>query len=391
MDNLKEVIGGIDSIEGDTRDIMTVHGGFTIDSNKKLKMIENNIVVGTTSKQFVKNKIIEWESFKNIYYVNGKLDPKHYTKLLEVLNYIFPFPLYTTDDNEIQALISKLYNAQPYELFNSLTKLINIHGTFSASVRHLFMSYKIYLENLIEIFVILREEYLAKYDLADNEINDFNGLLDRWNDIDTKNSVNTSSPILFFNFPPKKIKLDATIPKIHWKIKNNKHDLKNKNHISEINGHIQKFLDDIKKTNFNYIGFCPHVAIHRLLLLLKFPTMNLLNAIYKLDNESHKKYVKINISCGLTVKKIKNLSPQIKKMMEMNDTIKLTRTHVNCKNFTQKDSIKIRITRFEKLLYKFIKLYKDILPYLVKKEKFIAEISHDINTISKDIQHLAIP
>ena len=380
-DRLREVLGGIDDVDSDRKKTMTTFGGFVVGSDKKFKLVENEVSIGNMTKHFVKNKIIEWESFKDTYYVDSKLPPKHYSKFLEILNYILPLPIYTENEDEILFLMTNIYNAKPEELANALVKTINVHGIFKLSIRHLFMSYKLYLENIIEIYVGLREEYIAKHELHNNEINDFKDLLVRWNDIDIKNSIDTSSPILFFNFPPSGVEMEESIPKLHWEIKG-LHQGKE--------GHIQQFLSDIAKTKFYYAGFCPHVAVKRMMLLLLFPTHNLLKALHEIGSELHpKKYDRLNCECNAIVKKINKLKGDVAAMVKSGDEIHIKRKQMEAKKkFTKKDSTEDKILYFEKYVQAFIELYKGLMTHLIKKEKMVSELSCNINIIAKKIQNI---
>ena len=104
---LSELFGGFDTLAGKSK-TLTVSGGFT----KNNKHVEHNVVIGDITKNFVKNKMIEWDTFKSTYYNNGKLDQKHYANFLNTMNDIFPLPIYTTNENELLFLVSNIYKAK---------------------------------------------------------------------------------------------------------------------------------------------------------------------------------------------------------------------------------------------------------------------------------------
>lgn len=377
---LKEVIGGVYNVGGNTQQTMWVSGGFTYGLSKKLNHIENQVIIGNIAKNFVKDKILTWETFKNIYYEKRLLDPIYYEKFIDVLNNIFPLPIYTNDDNELLFLVSQIYKANDDEIINALIKMVNIHESFKNAIRYLFMSYKMYLENLIELCVNLREEYIAKENLTENVVNNFENLIQIWNKIDIDNNIDTSSPILFFNFP-KHVKMEETIPKIRWDIKGAK---------ININKLVEKFLKQININDFQYPGYCPHVAVKRLLQLLKFPTGELLDIIYMLSVElKHNKYLKLKFSCDGIIKAIHNIKPDIPKITQNTMKQKFKRKKMpGMSKFPSKYTISNKIKLFESYVDVFIELYKTMIPYLVKKEKFISDVSIKINLISKDIQNI---
>ena len=184
---LSELFGGFDALAGKSK-TLTVSGGFT----KNNKHVEHNVVIGDITKNFVKNKMIEWDTFKSTYYNNGKLDQKHYANFLNTMNYIFPLPIYTTNENELLFLVSNIYKANPIEIVNALMKSVNIFISLKSAIQHIFMIYKVYIEKMVEIYINLRNQYIDKFKLSKtNETNEFNELSTRWNIIDAENSVDT--------------------------------------------------------------------------------------------------------------------------------------------------------------------------------------------------------
>ena len=152
---INKIGGVIDTISGGSK-FLTVSGGFT----KKLKHKEHKIVIGNATKNFINNRMLEWDSFKSTFYVNGKLDPEYYDKFLNALNSIFIMPFFTINENDILYFINNIYKAKPSEIFNGLQKTIPINNTIKSAIRHLFMIYKIYIEKTIELYISLRSKYI---------------------------------------------------------------------------------------------------------------------------------------------------------------------------------------------------------------------------------------
>lgn len=376
-DTVDSILGGINKIPSNVS-TLRVSGGFMINS----KHIEHNILIGNLIKTFIKNKFLEWDSFKDTYYVNKKLPIKDYNNFLCVLNDIFPLPVYTVDENELLFLIKNIYMAKPNELMAGFTKMTPIYKPLNSAIRHLFMAYKIYLEKIIEIFVQLRQDHISTNKLKGNP-NDFSKLLDRWNAIDIENKVNTSSLILFFNFPPTSMKLEDTVPSINW------YDGASKN--TPFNKSISKFLTKATQLKFNYLGFCPHAAIHRFKLLLQFPVKELLDAIKVLDLS--RKYSDINSKCNKLTTKIVALQKKSSNLKSnIVSTIKLDNRVISKKidldKFSKSMSVGAKIDIFEIYIDKFLKLYKNITPYLIKKEFVINKLSTGINIVARELQTL---
>ena len=107
----RELFGGFDILAGESK-TLNVSGGFT----RNNKHVEHSIVIGDITKNFVKNKMIEWDTFKSTYYKNGKIDEKFYGQFLNTINDIYPLPVYTTNENELLFLVSTIYKAKPKKL-----------------------------------------------------------------------------------------------------------------------------------------------------------------------------------------------------------------------------------------------------------------------------------
>jgi hypothetical protein len=402
--NLSEILGGIDSTDPtNTTNVISIVGGY----NKYLNPYESKMVVGDTIKSFVKNIIIDWDSFKNTYYVNKLLENKYYNKLLETMNNLFPLPFSTNNDTDMLYMIYTIYTSPSHKICNSIEKHVNLLDPFKKTMKYLFMIWKLYIEKLIELFVNLREKFISMNDLSKNIStpnkleyvrNDFNKLVNKWSDIDEENNIDTSSVILFFNFPPKSINLEKTIPKIHWNIKNPKDEVKetspliNSTVVAALDKKINKFLNAIKKSEFEYLGFCPHIVIKRFKVLLLFPTGDLLDIISDLNQILKNK----SNPSDLCQQIYKQSIPVIKKFNEVSNDICKLKPICNIKlkkeklcsvdKFPNKTYLKIKC--YEKYINAYINLYKQLLPHLTKKENLICKISVIINVISNDIQKI---
>jgi hypothetical protein len=375
---LHEILGGIDMSIDDNTTTIEIIGGF----NKYLEPQKNTMVVGNITKTFVKNKITEWKTFQDVYYKDGELELKYYDKFMDVMNIIFPLPVSTESDKDLVYMIYTIYNSNTAQIINGIEKFLNLIDPFKLTMRELFMEWKMYLEKLIEIFVELREQYIdtkLKTSEFKNTENNFSALVERWSEIDTENKIDTSSPILFFNFPPSAINLEKTIPKIEWHIKGAP---------DKITNTIDTFLSAVKKVKFEYIGFCPHLLITRFKLLLNFPVAELLNIIKILNTTKDfdiKQHEKIKQSEKI-INEINLLKNQI--------NLKLTTKNFNIKrhkvgkisDFPKNPNDKVKF--YEKYIDAYLDLYQRLIPIFVKKEKDICEISVKINLISKDISVL---
>jgi hypothetical protein len=358
-----EILGGVDTNNKDISNRINIVGGY----DKYTKPVNTEMRIGDLSKMFVKVKITEWDSFKKNYFINNKLPDKYYDNFIERLNIIFTLPYNIDNDADLLYMVSEIYNAPAEQIYNVIESRLNFLESYKKSIHHLFMSLKVFIESLIELFVQIREEYIETHKMSDNKSNNFKDLLERWYNIDTGNNINTSSLILFFSFHPQKISFEKSIPKIHWNIKGNSVDKK-----------INDFLKKIKNAKFEYIGYCPHVFMERFNILLKFPIDDLidiintlqpnkalLNQVNIINSKIQKTNIKVSHGCCNNIKKEK---------------------------FTYKaptsNAEKIKV--FSKYAELYIDLYEKMLPHLIKKEKYINDISKKNNDISNDIISIKI-
>ena len=356
-------IGGIGNTNSNTT--INIVGGF----DSKLQISEQKLVIGSQSKHFVKSKIIEWETFKDTYFSNSKLNIQYYNKLIEEINTIIPFPTYTDKPDELARILKDIYHAKPHLIINGISKHLNMFNPIELTIRHFFMSWKVYIEKQIELFVHLRNTYIKAKKI--NKSNDFSKLVDHWNRVDTENNLQTSSVIILFNFPGG-VSIEKTVPKIEWNIKDD-----------PINKDINKFLALITKRKFGYVGFCHFKPIKRLLLLLNFPLQALCEINKKLDNGNQFNNIYILPKPGLS---------QIQCMKTKLNKLNCTKFKEN--KFPNAPTLKIYTDRnknmefFIKYIENYIQMYKILLPNLVKKEELINDLSISINLYANDIQNL---
>ena len=211
--------------------------------------------------------------------------------------------------------------------------------------------------------------------------NNFKEMSTRWNIIDTENRIDTSSPILFFNFPPATINLEKSIPIIEWQINSKNGDHK------KINLLVNEFLKEIKTRNFEYVGYCPMAVSYRFQLLLKFPVNHLIHMIDALRQYNHKP-INSKKHCDFNSNIVKKINALTKKIKDINESIpaiiniKYIKV-ANIQKFPNDMTIPQKVNCFEQYIKAFLQLYKDLIPYIIKKEKSINTL--DINKIQNKV------
>jgi hypothetical protein len=358
-------IGGVGNIQSCTT--INIVGGF----DSKLQLYEQKMVIGSQSKYFVKSKIIEWEAFKYTYFINNKLNIEYYNKLIEEINTIVPFHTYTDNPEDLARILEDIYNAKTHLIINGISKHLNLFNPIELTIKHFFMTWKVYIEKQIELFVYLRNKYIESKKLT-GSLNDFSKLVNHWNIIDDKNGLQSSSVILLLSFPGVGVTIEKTIPKIDWNIKED-----------PINKDINKFLALIANRNFGYVGFCHYKPIARLILLLKFPLQALCEINKKLDIDNQ--FNDVYISQKHEITQIQHMEIKLNKLNCANFKELVFPKNPALKTYTDQNKTMKYFIKYAEI---YIQIYKMLLPNLVKKETLINDLSICINLLANDIQHL---
>ena len=345
---------------------LTVVGGFT----KTTLPLENKIVVGINTTNYFYRKKIDWESFIKIY-KKEIYEKEKYNDFLNAINKALPMPLHTNDEKQLVYMIETLYNSDCDKIFYSILKNLKFIDLIKQTMQHLFMIWKTYIETLIELYVNLRNDYIIKNNL-DDEQNDFSKMLEKWIAIDLTQKIDTSSLILFFNFPPDNVIIEDSVPKIKWGINDDK-----------IKKLIKLFNDAITNNKFQYKGYCNKVIIERWDYILKFPINQLINLIDFLEDPKDKKIININ----------NMLSKKIQKCVDDINIIKNKK--INIKKFKKEDlpiftKSKMPIDYFISIVKLYFTIYDNLIPTLIEKENDIVNISLNINKIAQSISSIVL-
>lgn len=238
-------------------------GGLEQDKNKELitMNIDDTIyVISDKFRSMLQDLIIDWGTFLEIYHENVEYCDlfDQVTKLLNI------------KDNEniresLLPIIKEIYELPAEAQLSCMIKQFIIYEPLSISIHSLFSAIKYHYEIIVKKFIECRNKYIIDHKLK-APLNNWNELLDSWNESNSKNNLESSSVILLFLHPPKGLDND-----LHIKVPGNK--------FTELN---QKLLKGIKE--FTYPGFCPKVPHQRLVKLLKFPINEFIDILKTLDS-----------------------------------------------------------------------------------------------------------
>lgn len=152
-------------------------------------------------------------------------------------------------------------------------------------------------------------------------------------------------------------------------------------------------MSELKSNKFYYCGFCPYIPLERLELLSKFPIDTLIKMI-KLLNISNNKSKTKDQPVIIHINIINQIEQNIKHLNQLNnDIVKINNIHIS--KLTKHKITKHKpinkdeyIAVFEKYIYAYLDLYKQVAPTFIEKENLINNLMTKINTISKNISNL---
>ncbi len=250
---LYNIIGGLEPNDTDKEEILEINN---------IKYLVNN-----KFKSLLRNNIIDWGSFLEIYN-----DTNDYCELFDQAVKILDLDINKHQSENVEEnilpILEKMYNSTPEHQLMCMVKQFFTYESLSYSIQNCFNIFKNHFENIVELFIESRNDYIEKHNLRDSK-NDWKKLLKHWNRKNDKLSLNSSSVILLFLNPPKELDLKSNI---NYEIKNNPTISKAINNLYE------------KIENFYYPGFCPKVPHIRLNNLLTFPLDDFVNVIKLFDN-----------------------------------------------------------------------------------------------------------
>jgi hypothetical protein len=271
-------------------------------------------------------------------------------------------------------LVKKIYHLPASAHLSCMMKQFMIYEPVSIAVHGLFTLFKHHYESIVEKFIIARNKYLSINDISNAQTNDWNTLLQEWNDANEKYALESSSVILLFINPPKHIKSN-----IHYKVPG-------------MEDQIQKLKLAIKQ--FNYPGFCPKAPYQRLLKLLTFPINEFVNCIKALDATVH--FPKYNIIekqmatlLSIDTKK-PDIPDNIKRESPPKELVAASKKegHDAIPSILEIQNIKpsAKLQLIQWYVTQILSLRKQLLPYGKLYEEYFIDIAKKINKVTELIK-----
>ena len=335
------------------------------DRHEVLRIDDVDYLLTDKFKSQLRNMILDWGTFLEIYHNNITYENmfSQVTKLLNIKN---------TDSisDTLLPLVKKVYHLPIDAHLSCMMKQFMIYEPVSHAIYYLFTIIKLHFEQIVEKFIITRNNYILTNKIRANA-NDWQELQMEWNKINDERSLESSSVILLFLNPPKGIK-----SRIHYKIPGKEEEM-NK---------LKRAIN-----MFKYEGFCPKVPHERLAKLLLFPLNAFVSAIKALDSSAKfPNYNKIEHHMEGILKN------KIKKPIAKDDFIRLAPpkellSSIKIRDHTHSADREKKIADAKLLLIKWyvdkiMEMRKTLLPYGTQYEDYYIALAKTINNIANDVK-----
>lgn len=334
----------------------------TNDESYEIFKIDNTkYVFSDKFKAMLRDKLIDWGTFLEIYGENVEYDIlfNEINKLLDI------------NDNEnlknvMLPMIQKIYNLPEKIHVSLMIKQFNIYEPLSIAIYSIFNTFKCHFEYVVHLFIEERNKYIENNSIK-VKLNNWKDLLSYWSEVQSANDIDTSSVILLFLNPPNEFS-----SKIHYKLS------------AEFEKDVANLKEAISK--FHYAGFCPKVPIKRLAKLLEFPLKDFINIIKKINPEVElPDYTEIENNMRNMLKNINDypiITDSIPRKIPpenlTDDNKNLSDTELQKKKL---NLIKWYVTSTLELRKKLLESGKKLEKYYINVAKLIVDINNNIKAL----------
>jgi hypothetical protein len=212
-------IGGLESTPEDSSVVLDVDG--------------KKYVFGEKFKAMLRDSLIDWGTFLEIYNKNTP-DDVAFEQICRLLN--------VRDNQNVKdimlPIIKKIY-ALPSEMhLISMMRQFMIYEPVSIVIYSLFTSLKIHFEDIVRLFVEVRNEFIDRMKL-DGYKNNWDKLLEEWRELDVNYELGSSSVVLLFLNPPNDLRSG-----IHWRVEKIAGEEEDHDEIYELIGRKERVSED---------------------------------------------------------------------------------------------------------------------------------------------------
>lgn len=311
-------------------------------------------------KSQLRNMILDWGTFLEVYHDNITYSDmfNQVTKLLDI------------KDNEnirdmLLPIVKKIYHLPISAHLSNMMRQFMIYEPVSHAIYYLFTIIKRHFEQIVEKFIIVRNNYITIHKLKSNT-NDWQSLLSSWHKLNDERSLESSSVVLLFLNPSKGLKSE-----IHYKVVGKE-------------GPMSKLKQAI--SNFKYAGFCPKVPHERLIKLLAFPLNEFVIAIKALDiNAKFPNYNKIESNMEKILKN-KLVLPVVRDDFQRLMPPKALKSAAKKQSLDTDNDPAAKLQLIKWYVDKIMDMRKSLLHYGTQYEEYYISLAKLINAVANDIK-----
>jgi hypothetical protein len=289
---MQEIMGG----NLDNLDDMKASGGFPLQISGG-KGRKKTVIVGNRTSVCMRDKILEWGTFNEMYPDMGRLGDSGEKSLCNTVKLIISSQS-CMDLSSTLEILKITYDMPDKQMAQLFIRRFKFSAATIDTLRAIYSNWSDYLESAVIAYDHARADYIEKYQTADSP-NDIALLTQNWSAVDKYYHINSSKPILLFSqFPNRPYDLpwlrgaftegdewDVMPSLFNWKV----------NGVPEVDS-LVKYL-----TSFVYLGFCPKRPKYRLTQLLTFPIDQLRDAIVALGGDPPESHSKVLNLLGTTI------------------------------------------------------------------------------------------
>jgi hypothetical protein len=355
--------GGLDTVDDHES-----NGGFTLSISGGKSKPKRTLIVGNKASSKLRNKILEWGAFKEMYPDIEKLDTVGLSSLCNTVKLVIDSKNCLSPEDTLEVL-KMMYELPDEKLSHMFLRRFNFGAPTKTALKSIFVNWVHHLETAVVDYTKARDAYITKNKL-DDDPNNVKDLLKNWTALDNYYNIQSSSPILLYSsFPSKPYDLPwlrgAFVEIDVW-------DLYPRPFYWIVKGVPETIVLDKAVKKFTYLGFCPKRPKFRLQELFKFPLDELHKATKKLGGKlssstSYEKIVKL-------INKKGNLKTPVYTVPEIKKT-----------NPPEDQDIRKQIKWY---VEEILEIYKKLKPHFEEVEDYYTDIATRMGTIGISMEKL---
>lgn len=345
-------------------DDMKASGGFTLQfSGGKGKKTTH--IVGNKTSVKLRDKILEWGAFKEIYPDIANLDDAGTKAMCNTVKLVMDSRICLNAEDTLEVL-KIMYNLPDEKLSQMFIRRFNFGSSTIMALKSIYVNWVNHLETCVVNYTKARDAYIDKNNIKVNK-NDVDKLHKNWNAIDNYYGINSSSPLLLYSSFPE---TPYILPWLRGTFtEDDVWDIYPEPFYWTVPGVSATATLEKAIKKFTYLGFCPRRPKYRLKKLFEFPLKELYEATVALGGKPKSKITYENI-----LKMMPNMKkppvfevPEIKRLLEPEGNIK--------------EKIKWYVERI-------INIYDKLKPHFKEVEKYYTDIAKKISEIGFKMEDL---